>query len=80
MKKSSFIPKPKSNPIPLIPPKDSPKIDSPKKDSSSSDDEGELNDIIPDLKNTPNVYDIPQISSSSKITLYSKIFPLLKAT
>ena len=76
MKKSSFIPKPKSNPIPLIPPKDSPKIDSPKKDSSSSDDEGELNDIIPDLKNTPNVYDIPQISSSSKTPISKRYSPI----
>ena len=31
LKKSSLIPKPKSNPVPLILPKDSAKIDSPKK-------------------------------------------------
>ena len=77
MKKSSFIPKPKSNPIPLIPPKDSPKIDPEKKDnSSSSSDEEELNDIIPDLKKIPNLYDIPQISSSPQTSISKRYSPI----
>ena len=74
MKKSSFIPKPKTNPIPLIPPKDSPK-----KDNSSDDEEevnDELNDIIPDLKNIPNIYDIPQISSSSQTSISKRYSPI----
>ena len=74
MKKSSFIPKPKTNPVPLIPPKDSPK-----KDNSSDDEEevnDELNDIIPDLKNIPNIYDIPQISSSSQTSISKRYSPI----
>ena len=77
MKKSSFIPKPKSNPIPLIPPKDSPKIEPEKKDNSSDDDdEEELNDIIPDIKSIPNIYDIPQISSSPQTSISKRYSPI----
>ena len=68
MKKSSFIPKPQKSqteaPIKIT-------NEEKKKDESSSDEEGELKDIIPDLKSIPNIYDIPKISTSEK-TLYQK--------
>jgi protein phosphatase methylesterase 1 len=73
MKKSSFIPKPQKSqtetPIKIM-------AEEKKKDESSSDEEGELNDIIPDLKSIPNIYDIPKISTSEKTSLSKRYSPL----
>ena len=73
MKKSSFIPKPqkslKETPIKIT-------DEEKKKDESSSDEEGELKDIIPDLKSIPNIYDIPKISTSEKTSLSKRYSPL----
>ena len=75
MKKSSFIPKSKSNPIPLIPLKIPQKQILQKKYNSSNDEE-ELNEIIPNLKNIPNIYDIPQIFSSAQTSISKRHSPI----
>ena len=73
MKKSSFIPKLQKyqteTPIKIT-------NEEKKKDESSSDEEGELKDIIPDLKSIPNIYDIPKISLSEKTSLSKRYSPL----